>query len=79
MHRILLVTENPDFKNCTSSAHGVRMRVAGDMSVRELRDRFGHFAACVNGQRVLFSKDACVRDVVAYDEELSIFVSPGKG
>lgn len=79
MHRNLVVTETDEFKGCVPSS-GIRMRVAGTMSIRELRCRFGHFAACVNGQRVLLGMDmdTCISDVVAFEEELSIFVYPGK-
>lgn len=77
MHRTLVVTERAEFRGCTMGQEGLRMRVSGSMSIRELQDRFGHFAACVNGQRVLLSRDSCVSDVVSFDEDLWIFVYPG--
>lgn len=76
MYRILEVTEQEKFKGCTTGTDGIKMRVAGNMSIKELRDRFGQFSACVKGQPVLLSSNNMICQIVDDDEVLSIFVHP---
>lgn len=72
MYRNLIVTEEREFTGCTPLKDGLKMRVVSSMTVKELRDRFGYFYACINGQAVVLGSHDRVEEIVAKQENLHI-------